>query len=282
MQKESLVYENDYGEKIEIAYSFPYFFKSLQGGDGLEAEISTTKGPNQDGTTVTNTTLNDRSLQIYGSIKGDTKEKIASYKANLFKVFNPKVKGTLQYEYGDIKRQLRCYVEVAPKFSKINKSYKYHDFVINLIAPIPFWTDEKESSQDIVTWLGGLTFPLTLPTTFSTGGELKKNIINDGDVETPVRIEITGSATNPKIINNLTGEYIKVNKTLLETETLVITTDFGNKRVELDGVNVFNYIDLSSTFFSLSVGDNVLELITDDVEDSAEVKIIHYNRYLGI
>ena len=121
-----------------------------------------------------------------------------------------------------------------------------------------------------------------MPTKFSTAGPRIINVVNNGDVETPIKLEITGTATNPKILKRLTGEFIKVNRTLTTDDTLVITTDFGNKRVEQNGVNVFNYIDLNSTFFSLDVGDNVIELITDDVTDNANIKITYRNRYLGV
>ena len=100
-----VIYENDRGERIEIAYSFPFFLNKIIGVDGTDAEITTSKGVGQDGTTIENVSLEPRALQIIGNIKGKSKEELARYRSKLLKVFNPKIKGTLQYEYGDIKRK---------------------------------------------------------------------------------------------------------------------------------------------------------------------------------
>lgn len=279
---EKVIYENDKGQRIEIAYSFPYFLQSINGTDGTNANITKIKGVGQDGTTITDVNLSDRAIQIVGGIKGNSKEEIAKYRAELLKIFNPKVQGWLQYEYGDIKRRIRCQVENAPVFSKQNKSFKYQDFLIDLIAPNPFWQDTFIESEEIATWIGGISFPLKLPTKFSTAGPRIINVVNDGDVETPVRIEFKGPATNPNIINHTTGEFIKVNRTLLQDDVLVITTDFGNKRVEINGDNVFHWIDLNSVFWQLQAGDNIIEYTSDDEVENAKVKISYRNRYLGV
>ncbi|WP_461366635.1 phage tail family protein [Candidatus Darwinibacter acetoxidans] len=277
---EKIIYENDRGQRVEIAYSFPYFLQQLLGADGTDADITKVKGVGQDGSTVTNVNLADRELRVLASIKGDTKEEIAKHRAKLLQVFNPKVKGWLQYEYGDTKRRIRCQVEKAPVFSKQNRSFKYQDFLIDLLCPNPFWQDEFETSKEIITWIGGMTFPLKLPTAFATKGPKIINIRNDGDVEAPVKIEFHGPATNPKIENN--GEFIKVNRTILQDDVLTITTEFGNKRVEINGENAFNWIDLDSVFWQLQPGDNVIEYTSDDEVEDATVKVIYKNRYLGV
>ena len=279
---EKVIYENDRGERVEIAYSFPYFLQQVLGADGISADISTSKGVGQDGVTINNVTLQPRPLQVVGYIKENSKELLASRRDHLLRIFSPKTKGILQYEYGNLKRQIRVQVDSAPVFSKAFNTFEVLNFIIDLIAPSPYWTCEADIPEEIVTWIGGLKFPLRFPTRFSTAGSKIINILNQGHVETPVRIEITGTATNPKIMNKLSGEYIKVNRTLTINDTLVITTDFGNKRVEQNGLNAFNDIDYQSTFFSLSIGDNVVELTTDDVNDNPVVKIIYRNRYLGV
>jgi len=279
---EKIIYENDRGESIEIAYSFPFFFELLTGADGTQANITKTKSMGQDGSTITDVTLADRILRITGSILGYSKEEVARHRAKLLRVFNPKIKGTMQYEYGDVKRQIRCQIEAAPRFKKKTRDYRAQEFMIDLIAPTPFWFDDSLISKEIVTWLGGISFPLVLPTTFAMKGPPIINIVNKGDVETPVRIEFMGPATNPKIIKRDTGEYIQVNRELVYGDTLVVTTDFGAKRVEINGENVFNWIDLGSSFWQLDVGDNVIEYSSDDPVEPAAVSISYRNRYVGV
>src|SRR5699024_4879170 len=129
-------------------------------------------------------------------------------------------------------------------------------------------------------------FPFSLPFTLKQRGETRQNIYNQGDVETPVEIIFRGPALNPKVINHTTGEFIKVDRELTSDDVLYITTHFGNKKVEMEsnGVreNVFHYIDLDSTFFSLVVGDNMIEYTTEDELISQGVEIRYYNRYLGV
>ena len=65
-------------------------------------------------------------------------------------------------------------------------------------------------------------------------------------------------------------------------DVLVITTDFGAKRVEINGENVFNWIDLGSYFWQLQPGDNIIEYSSDDPVEPAAVTISYRNRYVGV
>lgn len=272
-----LTYTNEKGQSLTFGDSAPLLVTKIDGLGSPQNEIYRHKSPYQDGTTTVGSTLGERNLVIEGVILASNRQK---YRHELIKTFNPKFKGEIRFERDGVVRKIGCQVEFVdfPSAMQVN----YQPFLISLLCDNPFWLDEIETSEEIVTWIGGISFPLQLPTQFATAGPKIINIINSGDVETPIKLEITGKATNPKILKRLTGEFIKVNRTLTADDTLVITTDFGNKRVEQNGVNVFNYIDLNSTFFSLDVGDNVIELITDDVTDNANIKITYRNRYLGV
>lgn len=138
-------------------------------------------------------------------------------------------------------------------------------------------------------WVGGLAFPLSLPMMFSGRSSMLYKIIhNDGDVETPVMFEFLGETTNPKVINIDTGEFIKVNRTLQNNEILIVSTEFGNKKVILKDkvtgqeTNAFGYIDLDSTFFELKPGNNLMSYDADAGKENAKVKIYWKNRYLGV
>ena len=37
------------------------------------------------------------------------------------------------------------------------------EFTIQLTCPSPFWRDQKESRQDIASWVGSFSFPLEIP-----------------------------------------------------------------------------------------------------------------------
>lgn len=289
---EKILYENDKGQRVEIAYSFPFFFQQLIGADGTNAEISKTKGVSQDGTTIEDVSLSDRPLQILGVIKGYSKEEIAKYRSQLLQVFNPKVKGWLQYEYGDIKRKIRCQVENAPKFTKKFTGYRYQNFLIDLICPNPYWQDLNKVKVGIAYWRGTLEFPLELTEAGVELGirepSLIVNVDNPGDVECGMTLEFKAISTviNPIIINVNTQEFIKLNRTMEAGEVITVTTHFGNKRVEskLNGItsNAFNYIDLESTFMQLEVGENLFRYDAEENINNLEVNIYYSPQYLGV
>lgn len=281
---EKITFINSRGKRIVLGDAAPYVLTSIEGLGAVNTNIQTQKSPNQDGESYLGNTLSARSLSIEVMIITETKDEMIQSRSNALKVFNPKLgPGTLVYTNGNKERRISAISEMAPVFPDAGDfKDSMQPGLIQLYCPSPFWLDPAETSEEIVTWIGGIKFPLVLPTKFATKGPKKINIINQGDSETPVRIEFFGPATNPKIINHTTGEHIQVNRTLSPDDVLVITTDFGRKRVEINGQNVFNWIDLSSTFWQLQPGDNIVEYTSDDEVEPAAVKISYYNRYVGV
>jgi hypothetical protein len=116
-------------------------------------------------------------------------------------------------------------------------------------------------------------------------GEIIPNNIakNEGQVEAPVVIEIKGACVNPRIDNETTGEFIAFKDlTMTSTQTLIIDTTFGHKKVELDGVNVFNKLDFSSTFFNLAIGENSIDFSDETGNVDATIHFIYKNLYITI
>ena len=46
--------------------------------------------------------------------------------------------------------------------------------------------------------------------------------------------------------------------------------------------DAFDYIDLQSVFFSLQVGDNMLEYTSENGLDPQSVEVRYKNRYIGV
>ena len=200
----------------------------------------------------------------------------------LIKFFNPLNSGTVKVNYCGIERYINYEVE-SFKDNRTNL-YEQLNFTVYIICPDPYFY-EAERLEELTTWIGGLNFPLNLPFNLKQRGEDKKNIFNDGHVDTPVEVVFKGPAINPKIVNQTTGKFIQVNRELTSEDTLYITTQYRNKKVEIErnGVrtNAFNYIDLDSTFFNLSVGDNLIEYSTQSLEPQG-VSIKYSQKYLGV
>lgn len=200
----------------------------------------------------------------------------------LIKFFNPLNSGVLKVNYCGIERYIKYEVE-GFKDNRINL-HEQLNFTVYLICPDPYFYD-NEKLVELTTWTGGLNFPLNLPFSLKQKGENLKNIYNDGHVETSIEIIFKGPALNPRIENKTTGKFIQVNRELTSEDTLYITTAYRNKKVEIErnGIrtNAFNYIDLDSTFFSLGLGDNLIEYSTQSLEPKG-VSIKYSQKYLGV
>jgi len=79
---------------------------------------------------------------------------------------------------------------------------------------------------------------------------------------------------------------IKLNITLQAGDILSVSTGYGEKEVTLqrDGVtsDAFRYLDVDSTYFQLSVGDNLYRYSAEENLENLEVSIYHDDLYLGV
>jgi len=283
MQK--IIFINSRNNSLEISGKGPFVLQKLEGTGCAGSDIQTSKSPYQDGIDVLDVILKERTISIKGTILGEDMTDLFSKRQLLSRIFNPKLKkASLKYVNDFGEKCIECYSEDAPVFGENYATLQ--EFLITLLCPSPFWLDENFTKEEIITWVGGASFPISFPVKFANKGETKKNIINIGDVETPVEITFKGPAINPCVTNLLTGEYIKVKRSLSSDDILIINTEFGNKKVEIQDkngvrINAFNWIDLNSTFFNLQVGDNTIQY-TSDGADPASVVIKYYNRYVGL
>lgn len=283
-----LTYVNELGQSLNFGDSAPLLVTKIEGLGSPKNIVYRQKSPYQDGTTSTHSTLDERELNIEGVILDNDKDR---YRQVLLKVFNPKLKGYLVYENGNIKKKINCEIQQAPYFPS-NMQEKYQLFLINLICLNPFWQDLSSIKEEVAIWRGSFEFPLEI---LESGVEigykepsLIVNIENNGDVPCGIKLDFKaiGTVVRPSLFNINTREFIKINKTLFGGEVLTITTHFGNKRVEsnINGVitNAFNFIDLESDFIQLYTGDNLFRYDADEGLENLEVSIYYTPQYLGV
>ena len=113
------------------------------------------------------------------------------------------------------------------------------------------------------------------------GNEGSEILINNrSDFPLPVIIRLEGPSTNPRIINDTTGEFIRIKRDLLPGDLLLIDT--GEKTVTLNGEDAFPYIDLSSSFFELQLGPNFIKYSADSGTEDANLNISYQELYSSI
>lgn len=251
------------------------------------------QGVNQDGANSEDSLLDARVIKLQATIRTQNREKLYELRRRIFRIINPKTynqatgkRGELLIYYTNDYRKYRIYGKVEDS-AEFNERKNNHDkATISFYCQDPYWLDAEGQDIDIKSVQDGLRFPLSLANKFAVVS-FYKEIDNKGDVEAPVQIEYVGPAQNPRISNETTGEYIQVNRHISEGEKLVIDTREGKETVNLitphEVKDVYNDIDLNSTFFRLIVGKNLIKYSSDIEGARDKVTIIDYtNKYVGV
>ncbi len=289
MVDERFTFTNARGQAVTLTNEAPYVLQTIDGMGATSVEVQRTKAPYQDGSTLLDKVLGDRNLIISFSIFATSDQDLYAKRRLISQVFNPKLgQGRVRYIYPGGVRAVGATVEEAPTFPMRPGDYgeQYQRAVVSLVCTNPFWADDKDISHRLVAFEGLFKFPLKLPTKMGIAGSFI-TLNNVGDVPTPVKLTIYGPIDHPTITNETTGEYIRVNTLIQEGERVEINTAFGKKRVELidaEGVrsNIFNKIDIDSTFWSLEVGNNKVSYTALESGSGTSIYIEHNRRYVGI
>lgn len=285
--KESILLNDKGGDTEDVLLSH------IEGLGHPGATSQKTQGVSQDGENAEDALLDPRNIKVDITIRAKTREKLYELKRKVYRIINPKTynsstgkRGELLLYYINDYKKYRIYARVEDSVD-FNTRFLNHDkATISFLCVAPYFLDEEGINIDIKSVRGGLRFPLILPNNFALV-TFYKEIENLGDIEAPVQIEYTGPALNPTITNETTGEYIKVNMEIGEKEKLVINTAEGKETVNLitphKTEDVYNNIDLSSTFFKLIVGKNLIKYSSDSETSKDSVRIIDYsNKYVGV
>lgn len=260
------------------AFSFSlnnYVAFDIEGLSGNDVDVGTSQGFGQIGETVETQGLTGKPL----TIKGVIFRNIPQIKKQMQKAFAPFQSGQLIF---NDKYKIFVIVKSSPTF---NPKKENGAFSMQLFAPFPLWktVDEKVDIIGDITPL--FSFPVNYAEPHKFGersGAKYVNIVNNGDMETPLKISIIADSTNTNIvISNLqTFEFLRFNGTL-ETgdEVQFYRDDYNQLIVELwrDGVksDIIGWIDDDSTLYNLKVGDNVIAIDSDEGGGNLSVSIMH-------
>jgi Phage tail protein len=278
-----LTFENSRGESIEF-YLSPFFINSLTGIGEVAADLQSQKSPYQDGDTHIDTLLQPRFINLEGEIIESSVSGNKDRRRDLTRICNPKLGlGKIILEMDGEIKEINGTLDGGVFFPERGENH-YQNFMISWKCPNPYWESLDITEEPTFEPLFQFPFEGTL----EMGIQRDKRIIeNNGDAPAPIYVEFYGPAVNPIIRNNTTGDFIKVNQTLAEGEYMRVDTKPGNKSVDFvspDGTvtNVFNWIDLNSTFFQLIVGGNEIEYSADSDIQGAVVNIRYNKLYVGI
>lgn len=254
-----LTYTNPLGGSLELYYT-PFLITSLAGMDIPRVNRQEQKAPLQDGATPIDLLFLPREIEIDGAINAPQNiSGILTYKRQIIAALNPKAgPGTLTYQNNLRSYLLKNVTAEGPLFPNKDLPDPFQTFHLTFEAADPYLYD-------------------TSPTSVSLGSST--NVSNAGDVMAPITLTISGACTNPIITNTTTGYAIKYVGSLLAGDSLVISTEFGNKSVKKNGVNAMGNISADTVFWGLALGSNT---ITFSVGSGTPTVSLQFSKkYLG-
>lgn len=276
--------ENKYGESLELTHNSAYDVVSILGLDPPDATINTSHNAGQDGTIFNSSFVGERTITLTLAINSPAE----TNRINLFRYFKSK-----QY--------VKCYytnrsrnVNIIGYVQSINIAYfdKKETAQINIKCPAGFFQGTEINTQDFSSINPLFEFPFSIEAAGIPFAEiilnLEKSIINYGDVETGVLIEIhmLGSVHNPKIFNVDTSEYFIINGSFVSGDVITINTRKGEKEVTLlsAGVtsNLIGSIQSGSSWFQLLPADNVFTVAADAGAEYMDVTFTMIDLYEGV
>lgn len=300
MVDDVLITNLETNEQILIA-SDKFILERVNWGTAQGAH-KTTKFVSQIGVVITSSTIDMRDIEVIGWIHSDTgnQTEMNQLRRQISRLINPLHKHTIEANGYKIYFKPITTVKFSSDWRTHNETLC--NFIINGTCEDPMFT--TASSQ--VVEMAGYTRNFHLPFNVGTGqaGWADKVVVsyrystvstaieNIGDVECGMRVEFVsknGSVVNPSLTNMVTGEFIKINKTLEIGEKIVVDTNVRTMGVTLyddtlpngyqDG---FVYFDLSSSFIQLQPGVHIYRYDADSNLTELEVNIFFDPRFLEV
>lgn len=273
----------------------PYYILDAVDWGQVESTHHSYKYVNQIGVYVTGTSLETRNVNVTGWIIAKTETQMDERKKMLNRFVNPQQLIRLFYKEYD----LEFLPNISIKYSTtlVENNEVVCKFKIEGLCPDPLFKETTENRVTAAVTKGMFHFPLIINKTQQSPPQIMFglrqpsliiNVYNGGAVKTGMRLvfRATGTIKNPSLINVMTQEYFKINKTMVAGETVTINTTIGEKKIIgfLNGIeqNYFKYRDLDSVWLQLEVGDNLFRYDADENIDGLEAYIYFYNRYLEV
>lgn len=282
-------------ELILDMVSTPYYIlKSVDWGT-VKGTHHSYKYTNQNGSSITGTTLETRDVEIEGWIVAHSESHMKTLKKKLNQFVNPQEEFELIYSDYVIRFKPNESIRYSIGYEENNELFC--KFQINGVCPNPLFSNRHEKSLPFATTMPAFHFPLVLSKELPDGGvvfgkrteSLFANVENEGSVPVGMRIvfKANGKVVNPSLTNVNTQEVFVINKTLTDEEEVQINTNVGEKSIKGrigkgEFENYFMFKDLDSPWIQLDVGDNLFRYDAEEGLDNLEVFMYFTDKFLEV
>lgn len=279
-----IILENAKGEQLELTNNPAYSIMSVDGLYPPSATINTSTMANMDGSQFNSSCVNERNIVIEFAIESPAEEN----RINLYKYI--KTKQYIKFYYKNETRDV--YIEGRVESMPIEFFEKKQKAQLSILCPSPFFKNVDSTVIELYSVVSNFEFPFSIAEEGIPFSELKlgveKSIINGGDIEDGVIIELvaTGTVLNPKIYNSGTREHFFLNMEMQAGDKVTINTRKGEKSVMLlrDGVesNIIAKHAIGSSWFQLQPGDNTFIYNADERAENLSCIFIQNNLFEGV
>lgn len=251
---------------ITFSLKTGFVISKPQSFDEQTVDFSTAKTSGQLGDVVESQHVRGKTLRFSGTIIGEAAEK----RKQMLHAIAPLQRGELVFNGTHI---MTVYPKSTPQIDRYSRN---PNFAFTLYAPFPFWGLADWDSVILMGIERGFRFPFNPrnPNPFRFSSYTRAayvKAVNNGEVDVPWRAHLLAmqETHNPFISNFLTGEKVKLWKTLSAGESAVIdgtgdeltVTFYSDQGAQSDG---FAAMDIDSKAFLLKPGDNLISCGSDD------------------
>ena len=271
-------YVNDDGGEIVFEYENGFLINKPNGIDTVTCKLNEAQGTEQTGSTVLSVNVQSRSVTVSGILVGEFQ---SENKDKLLAVVRPDLYGRL---YAD-----DYYLTVRPTATPtVGARNAFAAFQFTLKAPYPYWQRDESAEARLSGVEYGFKFPWNQSRAYRFGTVITEQFIklrNGGQVPVPYTLTFTAlnEVVDPEILDAASGKFLRINKTLAAGERVVveITHDRTYVTSSVDG-ECRGALELTSTLYQLSVGDNVLKPTAASGLDNLKVTINFAQEIVGI
>lgn len=282
----TLTVENANGNKLTLTQNESvYQVVSVTGLNPPKATLYTNQIAGMDGAKFKSSKLATRNIVITVKPNGD----VEANRQNLYRYFQGGKWCKIFYKNANRDVYAEGYVETIDGGLFTNDER----LQISIVCPNPYWKSIQEIFDDISKVFAMFEFPFAIEKPGIPFSEFdlyrEAEVVNRSEIECGMVITLTAGAdgiANPKIYDADTGEFIKLDLTMNQGDTVIINTNQGEKSVKkiVDGIvtNAINSFGLNSTWLKLKIGVNHFTYAADANEAFLNVGFDYHILYEGV
>lgn len=291
--------------RLGLIYQFDDVSRIVNGLDlsGLGADVNYLE-TNLSGSRYQNTKLRNRNFDLEVQLRKLFQDEVSMdiQRQRMYEVFNPEL-NPIRFDFktsDGTSYHLTAYATATPTMSPDKNNYNaaYQRALLQFVCTDPFiyqnFSADLDNKVEIASYIGNIEFDdFEIP---EEGREveyktpsLTANVFYNGSSEDGIIIRyiVSGPVVNPRLLNVITYESIKLDVTLQSGDIVNINTYKGERSIMLTrgGVttNIFNTFSIiDSKFIQIKPGDNIFRFEAESGEDFAEVSIDYRIRKVGI